>query len=85
MCCQPVNANVVLNSVAGDDEYGCSPTSNSNEPFEHISFGELAARGTNKMDMTEITCCEENNIHGQFPRKFHGKVVSVPFQAVHIQ
>lgn len=64
MCCQPVNADVVLKGVAGDDEYGCPPRSNGNAPFEHISFRELAARGTSKMDMTAVTCCEENNIPG---------------------
>uniref|UniRef100_A0ACD5UAL6 Uncharacterized protein n=1 Tax=Avena sativa TaxID=4498 RepID=A0ACD5UAL6_AVESA len=57
-----INADVVLKGVAGDDEYGCPPRSNSNATFEHISFRELAARGTSKMDMTAITCCEENNI-----------------------
>ncbi|CAM0904773.1 unnamed protein product [Alopecurus aequalis] len=57
-----INADVVLKGVSGDDEYGCPPRSNSNAPFEHISFRELAARGTSKMDMTAITCCEENNI-----------------------
>jgi uridylate kinase len=59
MCSQPVNKDDVLDSVAGDAEYGCPPRSSSNEPFEHISFRELAARETRKMDMTAITCCEE--------------------------
>ncbi|XP_010239859.1 uncharacterized protein LOC100840998 isoform X2 [Brachypodium distachyon] len=57
-----INADVVLKGIAGDDEYGCPPRSNSNALFEHISFRELAARGTSSMDMTAITCCEENNI-----------------------
>ncbi|XP_044966425.1 uncharacterized protein LOC123426630 isoform X2 [Hordeum vulgare subsp. vulgare] len=57
-----INADVVLKGVIGDDEYGCPPRSNGSAPFEHISFRELAARGTSKMDMTSITCCEENNI-----------------------
>ncbi|KAF7009071.1 hypothetical protein CFC21_023682 [Triticum aestivum] len=57
-----INADVVLKGVIGDDEYGCPPRSNGSAPFEHISFRELAARGTSKMDMTAITCCEENNI-----------------------
>nr|BAK01136.1 predicted protein [Hordeum vulgare subsp. vulgare] len=59
-----INADVVLKGVIGDDEYGCPPRSNGSAPFEHISFRELAARGTSKMDMTSITCCEENNIPG---------------------
>lgn len=57
-----INADVVLKGVAGDAEYGCAPRSNSSPLFEHISFRELAARGTSKMDMTAVTCCEENNI-----------------------
>ncbi|XP_047064370.1 uncharacterized protein LOC124672140 [Lolium rigidum] len=57
-----INADVVLKGVAGDAEYGCPPRSNSSALFEHISFRELAARGTSKMDMTAVTCCEENNI-----------------------
>lgn len=62
--CQSVNAEVVLKGIVGDDEYGCPPRSNSNTPFEHISFRELAARGFSRMDMTAVTCCEENNIPG---------------------
>ncbi|KAF8667338.1 hypothetical protein HU200_053013 [Digitaria exilis] len=57
-----INAEVVLKGIVGDDEYGCPPRSNSNTPFEHISFRELAARGFSRMDMTAVTCCEENNI-----------------------
>ncbi|KAF8715476.1 hypothetical protein HU200_027130 [Digitaria exilis] len=57
-----INADVVLKGIVGDDEYGCPPRSNSNTPFEHISFRELAARGFSRMDMTAVTCCEENNI-----------------------
>lgn len=57
-----INADVVLKGIVGDDEYGCPPRSNSNASFEHISFRELAARGITKMDMTAVTCCEENNI-----------------------
>uniref|UniRef100_A0A0E0H0C1 UMP kinase n=1 Tax=Oryza nivara TaxID=4536 RepID=A0A0E0H0C1_ORYNI len=54
--------NVVLKGTAGDDDYGCPPRGNNNPPFEHISFRELAARGFSRMDMTAITCCQENNI-----------------------
>ncbi|CAN6241882.1 unnamed protein product [Urochloa humidicola] len=57
-----INADVVLKGIVGDDEYGCPPRSNSNAPFEHISFREFAARGFSRMDMTAVTCCEENNI-----------------------
>lgn len=57
-----INADVVLKGIVGDDEYGCPPRSNSNASFEHISFRELAARGFSRMDMTAVTCCEENNI-----------------------
>jgi uridylate kinase len=57
-----INADVVLKGIVGDDEYGCPPRGNSNTPFEHISFRELAARGFSRMDMTAVTCCEENNI-----------------------
>uniref|UniRef100_A0A0A9FWA1 UMP kinase n=1 Tax=Arundo donax TaxID=35708 RepID=A0A0A9FWA1_ARUDO len=57
-----INADVVLKGIVGDDEYGCPPRSTSNAPFEHISFRELAARGFSRMDMTAVTCCEENNI-----------------------
>lgn len=57
-----INADVVLKGIVGDDESGCPPRSNSNASFEHISFRELAARGITKMDMTAVTCCEENNI-----------------------
>ncbi|GJN03046.1 hypothetical protein PR202_ga20449 [Eleusine coracana subsp. coracana] len=57
-----INADVVLKGIAGDDEYGCPPRTNSNTSFEHISFRELAARGFSRMDLTAITCCEENNI-----------------------
>uniref|UniRef100_A0A0D9ZKD4 UMP kinase n=1 Tax=Oryza glumipatula TaxID=40148 RepID=A0A0D9ZKD4_9ORYZ len=57
-----INADVVLKGTAGDDDYGCPPRGNNNPPFEHISFRELAARGFSRMDMTAITCCQENNI-----------------------
>ncbi|KAF0891936.1 hypothetical protein E2562_011324 [Oryza meyeriana var. granulata] len=57
-----INADVVLKGTAGDDDYGCPPRANSNPLFEHISFRELAARGFSRMDMTAITCCQENNI-----------------------
>ncbi|RLM64736.1 hypothetical protein C2845_PM16G06720 [Panicum miliaceum] len=57
-----INADVVLKGIVGDDEYGCPPRGNSNTPFEHISFRKLAARGFSRMDMTAVTCCEENNI-----------------------
>ncbi|RCV33497.1 hypothetical protein SETIT_7G087200v2 [Setaria italica] len=57
-----ISADVVLKGIVGDEEYGCPPRSNNNAPFEHISFREFAARGFSRMDMTAVTCCEENNI-----------------------
>ncbi|KAG8064415.1 hypothetical protein GUJ93_ZPchr0004g40168 [Zizania palustris] len=57
-----INADVILKGTTGDDEYGCPPRGNDSAVFEHISFRELAARGFSRMDMTAITCCEENNI-----------------------
>ncbi|KAG8081852.1 hypothetical protein GUJ93_ZPchr0014g46997 [Zizania palustris] len=57
-----INADVILKGTAGDGEYSCLPRGNGNALFEHISFRELAARGFSRMDMTAITCCEENNI-----------------------
>ncbi|GJM85138.1 hypothetical protein PR202_ga01562 [Eleusine coracana subsp. coracana] len=57
-----INAGVLLKGFTRDSLYDCAPGSNGNKAFEHISYKEFEARGANKMDVTAITFCEENNI-----------------------
>ncbi|XP_062219180.1 uncharacterized protein LOC133919016 isoform X2 [Phragmites australis] len=59
-----INADVLLKGITGDTVNGCTPESNGDAEFEHISYRELVARGFSKMDVIAITFCEENNIPG---------------------
>lgn len=56
-----IHADAVLKGTNIDGVYDCD-SGNSNAPFEHISFRDLASRGASTMDMMAVTFCEENGI-----------------------
>ncbi|KAL0333430.1 UNVERIFIED_CONTAM: Uridylate kinase [Sesamum angustifolium] len=56
-----IHADAVLKGTNADGIYVCDSRNNS-IAGEHISFRELASRGTIPMDMMAVTFCEENGI-----------------------
>ncbi|KAM7464290.1 hypothetical protein LguiA_032411 [Lonicera macranthoides] len=56
-----IHADAVLKGTNVDSAYDCD-SRNNNNVFEHISFRDLASRGTSPMDMMAVTFCEENGI-----------------------
>ncbi|XP_052173342.1 uridylate kinase PUMPKIN, chloroplastic [Diospyros lotus] len=56
-----IHADAVLKGTNVDGIYLCDSRSN-NVIFEHISFRELASRGTSPMDTMAVSFCEENGI-----------------------
>lgn len=56
-----INANAVLKGTNIDGVYDCR-SGNSAVALDHISFRDVAAKGTTSMDMMAITYCEENGI-----------------------
>ncbi|GAB4856510.1 hypothetical protein Ancab_014426 [Ancistrocladus abbreviatus] len=55
-----IHASAVLKGTSGDGVYECN--TRNNITFEHISFRQLASRGSISMDMMALTLCEENGI-----------------------
>ncbi|XP_057979513.1 uncharacterized protein LOC131165597 isoform X2 [Malania oleifera] len=55
-----INADAVLKGTNVNGIYDC-PSGNS-VTVDHVSFREVASRGTNPMDMMAMTYCEENGI-----------------------
>ncbi|KAL2481303.1 aspartate/glutamate/uridylate kinase family protein [Abeliophyllum distichum] len=56
-----IHADAVLKGTNMDGVFVCDPR-NNNIAAEHISFRDLASRGTSPMDMMAMTFCEENGI-----------------------
>ncbi|XP_058087710.1 uncharacterized protein LOC131234774 isoform X2 [Magnolia sinica] len=57
-----INADAVLKGTNVDGVYDCHSRNSNGMTFEHISFREFVSRGFTAMDMTAISCCEENGI-----------------------
>lgn len=56
-----INANAVLKGTNVDGVYDCR-SANGAVALDHVSFRDVASRGTSSMDMMAITYCEENGI-----------------------
>ncbi|EPS71374.1 hypothetical protein M569_03385, partial [Genlisea aurea] len=56
-----IHADAVLKGTNVDSVFVCD-SRNGGLAAEHISFRELASRGTSPMDMMAVTFCEENGI-----------------------
>ncbi|KAL5973570.1 hypothetical protein ACLOJK_030221 [Asimina triloba] len=57
-----INADAVLKGTNVDGVYDSQSRSSNGITFEHTSFREFSSRGFTVMDMTAISCCEENGI-----------------------
>eukprot|EP00249_Psilotum_nudum_P018648 c26902_g1_i1 orf=445-2097(+) len=58
-----IHAEVILKATTIDGIYDCDPKLNPDAVLlEHISYRDVAAKGTTVMDLTAVTLCQENGI-----------------------